>query len=720
MPSNGRYRDDPDWIDPETVTHAQIRAVETAYWPLFQKTRHRADMSRKLTTGQLEASIPQEFVDAVDSVDPFRVDTPFKYTEPLSIKQALSKVRAEVKREPSGIGPRAMTNATRIEQGISAVMDRTEGGFRWDALIDLELMEGAAAHITMPVPADPLGWPLMMDEDGNLKPRYKIDAKGRRDGDADYEGLSLGTGSELYRKDVDRWLRDHPLVDYYPVSILDCAPIIGRRGLRGLLTREVYTESELFEDGFFWDEQAGFLTPLGSPDASFGASGGLPGAVTDIAGGAPGAQRILYGLWVYDKRTQCPIVAYCVGGKGGYYRTWREDDDGEEKAAIINLKKRFGMRRLPISFQYGQSWFTTDPDLRSMPYTSAFHRGWLAVDQMFTVDLIHHYRFGMSGLIEQIDNPDLARVILEKNVPIDLNIRPMGVARVFGKVGPSVPAPSSSGMSEKAAMLLGLTEQTTDSDVTGASAETGFGKTVAAAYARDARYQVSEAVRRHHEASASFTAEILTGMARKMERSIPIAGNFAVPIAAEGGQSSTRDVLEWTETLCGDDFTVTSEFAKEFGDNLALQQQAAEFVDRGLKPRRWFHEFTGERSPEVVEAEILSDKMLASEQGIADTFALVAKIQGERDKAAVLELQASGEVGPDGLPSGLMDEMQGMGQPALPPGQPAPQGGSMTGIGSPGGAMLGSEVSAGMMSGPAANVGQAGVPMAPGIQAPGM
>lgn len=689
-------RRDTDWIDPSSVTHAQIREVERAYWPMWTKTRHRAQMARDLTTGKLQAAIPQEFIDAVDDVDNFRVDTPFKYTEPLAIKQALAKKSPEIKREPAGIGPRALENATSAEQGINAVMSRRDGGFRWPAVVDLALLEGLALHITMPAQAA-FDAPKLMGDDGKLVGKYE-----------DYD--SLGAAADDYDDDLERWYRRHPIVSYRPVSILDSAPILGPGGtLEGLLVRTVYTESELFKMGFRWQESAGLLSPLGSVDGSYGGAGGSPGGI-GLPAGSPGCQRILYELWAYHAESGCPYVAYSVQGTP----TTRDGDDGEGQASVINLKKTYGLDRLPVSLEFGQCWETSDPDLKSMPYPAPFHRGWLGVDTMLTGRVIHEWRFGLSGMIEQIDNPDLARVILEKNVPISLQARPMQVARVFGRVVPNVPPPGGEGMQQLAAFILGLTEQQTDADVTGDADQSGYAQTVARAYAREARYLVSEAARRSYEAAGSFTAEILTGLAKRHDRAIPIVGNYAVPISrGPAEQSSTRDVLQWKETLCGDDFEVSAIFADAFGENLAKQQQAAEFVDRRLKPRRWFHELTGEQSPEVVEAEILSDQMLMSEQGIADTMALVAKIQGDRDTAARLELMASGQVGPDGVPSGLMDGMEGMqtGENlgmAPPGGQPAP--GGMTGIGNPAAASLGGQVSAGMMSGGMGQSAAAGAP----------
>jgi hypothetical protein len=157
-------------------------------------------------------------------------------------------------------------------------------------------------------------------------------------------------------------------------------------------------------------------------------------------------------------------------------------------------------------------------------------------------------------------------------------------------------------------------------------------------------------------------------------------------------------------TDVGSNYTLEAEFSPKPGENLALAQQAAEFVDKKLRPRRWFHEdICGDADPEQTEAEIASDDMLYGEQGQSEIHDLAMAMLGDETAQQRLKLVEDQRISPlTGTPTSITGGLGG--PPPGAPGQPPTGPGSphLTGIGlpSPGGVSLGGQVSAAMETGP--------------------
>lgn len=662
---------------------------------LYRASYTKIEAARNMLAGRTQAPLPDKI--QLEDRDAFRVSLPEKYTVPLHLLNKLTEMKVELKRYPVGAGPRALTVATRIEQNVNAYMTRL---YPLAATIDLLLNEGECAVICAPVST---AWEhvpeLYEDNTRRVKRRFQRDRDGRARDDAYFQDgnrfvPNLRESTKAFKSEELHYLAQHPPFEFRAVSRLNSMPInpmlVGPHvQLDGLLVRTSFTVSELLRRKYRWGEsgqiQAGRRNDARSTD-----------------------ELTLYEIWGRDINNHI-YVSYCVDG----HETWKDAGDGETKPATIDLTDLYGIERLPVAYAYGWHWpGVVDPDQRGIPFVDPFARSWLNKDTIATSEV---WRMWTHAFVSLLYKPDMDLIDRAggsiEDLP-DINLHPLTVSPILG----NIQMPYMSQGSAEAARLMGLlssslaTETPSSLAFGGSGATSGFDRNVAEADMLGTMTQVTRGILSLYEQSGSMALELATHIGRK-RRPVVIEHNDGTLVEqTPGRQSSTRALVELDPDLCGDDFTVTALIPNRFGDNLAVHQLAADWVDKGFLPLRKLLEMVGDPAPEQTIAEIYAERVEKLPQFEARVIARALAIVGDQELSD--QIMAELSQGPDGqpVPNGFSAGVTGPAG-AGGPGGPQP-GGGMRGMSLPNlpAAAAGGQISGEMQTASLMRSPQTGIP----------
>lgn len=693
------YGSDAYLRDESRLTGKTIASFWTEQEQLYRHSYEKIEAARSLLAGETKAPLPSEI--HTSNPEAFRVSLPQKYTTPIKLQNKLSEAIPEVKRSPVSPGPRALDVATKIEQNANAYMTRL---YPYAATIDLLLNEGECAVICAPTMAAWQKTPQLY-EDGTrrVKKRYRRDAEGRAPDDERYVNgaekfrPNLRESTKAFASEEMHYLAQHPPFEFRVLSRLNMMPVnprfVGNRvQVDGLVIKTNYTVSELIKRRYRWG--ASGMLQAGERNA---------GRLTD--------ELSLYEYWgtYYDESDDSDhvYVSYCVDG----HDTWRLSKDGEQEPAVLDLTELYGLTTLPIAYSYG--WHfpgVVDPDKRGIPFVDPFARTWL---NMETIGTAESYRYWSTAFLTMVYKPDpqlIEWAQVEFGELPTLDMHPLKIPPILGDLVPVRPASGGS----DATQLMALLAQSIRDEAPPPGAF-GGGAVSAPGYARNVLEkdvlgtvaQITRGALNLFQESASNALEIATLIGRKY-RPVVIEHEGGTIVTQTGTQSAMRATLELDPDLCGDDYTLKAIIAPNFGENLAVNQLAAEWRDRGILPTRKVLEMVGDPAPEQTLAEVDAEAIGKLPQFQMRAIARALKLVGDEELAD--EIMAELEPGPDGkpVPAGFDAGVTVPGM-EMPPGQPpmAPQGGNMTGMAMPNiaASSLGGRISGEMQAGAMADQG---------------
>jgi hypothetical protein len=682
------------YADDGRVRPDMLLSIWNEIAPNFTESRKRILESDAVTMGKRRAPVPRKYA---RNRDVFGPRLPQQITVPLHNRNVLGRKEPTSKRYTSGTGEAPLSRATRIEQWANPMMKKLVS---WGEMVGILQDEAEMAAIVCPteVRREIIPPPF---EDVNSKPlqTYWRDKEGKD------LAAYLGREKEFqrdrkrtaaaYEEALRDWEIEHPAIDVRLIHATDCVPV----GLRitgdgpvvdGLILRSKWSRSKLRGE-FRW------LEPSGASSSQ------------DV---------ILYEGWLTDA-VGVPYVVYSVNG---FATDWA--DDGSE--AFIDLHERYGMTKLLCYYEYGWHRNVRDLDARGLPFAWAFKDFWLSMQAIMGGAIANVWAngYGMRAIVPNKDAPKEA--YMAGSEPRTFKFEPGGDLQVLpGQPVDLLPQNISSDVWR----LLDFMERSVNGEgpppgsFGGEGPGSGRERTVIRKHMEDAEAQIFEGGLRLHKKISQGVLELGCLLTERF-RPIPVA-TTGIVARPKGGAGPSSQIVTLDPTDVGSNYTLEAEFAPKPGENLALAQQAAEFVDKKLRPRRWFHEdIMGDPDPEQTEAEIASDDMLYGEQGQSEIHDLAMAMLGDETAQQRLKLVEDQRISPlTGTPTSITGGLGGPppGQPAPPPGAPgqAPTGpGSphLTGIGlpSPGGASLGGQVAAAMETGPmmadAIQTGGVGVP----------
>jgi hypothetical protein len=222
--------------------------------------------------------------------------------------------------------------------------------------------------------------------------RYLRDSRGREQDDPYYENSRRKFKED--RKETEKAFAEeqkHWLMEQLPfrisiVSASQCLPVFGTdQKLEGLVIKRSFNRETLLAHDYVWEEESDLLVPTPEDEDT--------GEVT------------LYEYWGQDA-SGSPYVSYSVNGNKTHFREYDEElEDGEEGEegycdAIIDLRKEFGLRKLPIMYSWGLHWETDDVRMKGVPFLWPVLGAITGVEALSTSILVHSYStaFGSWGV----------------------------------------------------------------------------------------------------------------------------------------------------------------------------------------------------------------------------------------------------------------------------------------------------------------------------------
>lgn len=707
-------------VSPRRLEGNVLDDLVSQYWPTMDRTRRRAEASNKIIDGEDEFVLPETFNMA--GASQYIAGLPHPRTIPQRTLQEVIADRPHlaIPLGPKGLGITGQRLTTRVEQPLNAICEDRRAGFQWERAAGLMLYEGFCASVTV---IDPAAWEkhpsAWSDGSRNLKPgeaqdkawakKYRVDKHGRSEDDENYDG-TVDDNRAKRRHDLDMAVfraRNIP-IKHRAIGIRQCAPIFGPNlSVEGLIVSQEYDVSYLRRHYRFGDR--GLMTPNGA--------NGEDGTSQRNTGTGTTTLRLIE-AWLYDE-DGIPYVSYAIKGSQIMEARWKGgDQDGE--LATLDLRKRFGLERLPVSWEFGLgNPAQSDPDRRAMGFTEPFEDGWRSVRAKMTAINVATMFLGFPVLIEESER-GMGDAGIEDDEPNMPDVMPLKITAA--RPGTTLRAldinPVQAAVYQSIDLELGAIADEAPSKAN--QGQSGFSQSMAEGFKKLALTTVRESLGRLYEAHGSFVLEAgkrLPELARHEDKPgsgyAPITVFASTDVPVNKNEDAHNEPMELDPDLIDETFTVKAQYDRSM--SIPEEQQSMEAVARNLKTRRQHLEDTGDNSPETTELELIAEAQRGTPEFQKYIMGLVAQIQGAEELEEITKGQSEGLANEAGLP---MAVGQGV-MPALPPGvMPPPQqgmpgvpdGGSLTGFGGPtsGQAALAGTVGGAGMAGPISNVVAAG------------
>lgn len=651
------------------------------YWGQYDPARSRIDEARRFISKETRAPLTTDFALAGVDAGKFGAGLPQQMTTALRLRNFLSE------RVPAlgwHAGRRAGISeeiATDLEQWGEAAMELT---YPYVQATDVIQNEGEGGVIIRP---ETLAWSKTPKPD-----EVSVDERGRAETDRYYRNDRSRTyqkdesrSASAYQKRKTEYLGRHFPMKAEIVSLTDAAPINpqwqgtgpkARVTIDGLIVERAYTVSELLKRRICWWENGRLISP------------------ETQTGGGSSTLRLLE-EWITDE-DGLPWVTYTVTDGATAHRTQKLSRDGTRLVDHqVDLFKEYGLRTLPVAWEYGWHWGVTDVGKRSVPFVFPFIEAFLTAMTMLSGISVHTLLTGFGGwfVLRDQRTPQLkmASDAAELKAPSDEPIR-VGAFEVVELEARDVRPAVHSGPSPEAGKLIEfMLRQIADAGpppgAFGGAAENALDRTTMMKQTAAAVGDITNGNCRLYGRAASLALELGCAIGRTYDLEVPVPSNVEVPNAGSGaGQYITLHHEDVSEI-----YDYHAEYPTKPGDNLALAAQLWGFYS-GPKPGITFDEWRewsfGDRHPEVTMGKMIADQIQMGPLGIQDVLEYVARRIGDEAMQEKLKAMQTGDLFPDGTPDAMLAGVP-EGVPGLPPGMPAGQPPGM-----PGGGDVGAQMAA--------------------------
>lgn len=684
------------------LTGPELDELKDQHWLDMDRTRKNAQNSCDVIAGVDQFVLPETFT--IAGADQYIGSIPHPRTMPGRVLQKVISKRPglSIPLGPKGLGITAQRLTTKVEQPLNAICEDKRAGFQWPRACALLTYEGFAASVTVLDPSDWKRHPSQWEDEQSRtwKKRYRVDSAGRDEDHENYSGeVDDARARRMSELDLDVFRARNVPIRHRAIGIRQCAPIFDgdTETVGGLIISQEFSTSYLKRRYEFGD--AGLMTPTGGNGEDSSGTTRSP----------KGGTLTLVEAWLYDE-DGIPYVAYCVKGKHAVETRWKDDSYGYGgQLAVINLKERFGLDRLPVTWRFGLgNPGEINADLRAMGLIEPFAQSWKSVRAKLTAMNVACMWMGFPALIEESDTP-MAQGIDNQEPDNAPDILPMKIteARPGTRLRALEVQPFSPAVLEMIQLELGTAVD--ESPGKSNKDQSGFSQSLAEAFEELAMTTVHTGLGELYEEHGSFVLEAGKRLPEHGKTKSGGAVKYAPIMVFNATDVPTndsdarehREPMELDPDLIDETFTCVAQYTKSM--SIPEEQQSMEAVARNLKTRRRHLEDTGDPAPETTELELMLEAIRGTEAYQKYAMSLMAKVQGSEELEAITNAQQEGLAEPDtGMPTGAA---QGV-MPAPPPGMPmplqpgapgVPVDGSVTGMAAP---QYGQNQLAGIVAGP--------------------
>lgn len=705
-PENKRY---PRKMNRKRVSSADIHSLWERHYTNMRISRDRIQACRNVRYGKQSFQLPMDF--DVPGAENLVITFPQKMTVPLKTINVLGRKQPKLQRDPVGLGPGPQITASNIETWVNAA---TEKKIRWGELIGKLFDDGECAVIVIPSLADWQKAPDFMDslseeefskldeetqgryrrvneyddpqsldtedttessnyiqvnKDGEPLPqeRYLRDTSGRAQDDPYYTENSRRKFKEsrkhsrkAFEDEQAHWLKENLPFRISLVSATECCPIFGTDDeLIGLIIRRTFNREFLLSRDYVWEDDADLIVPASKNT--------MDNTVGEV---------VLYEYWGTDI-DGVPYVAYSVNGNATYFRGGDAEDTDLLADAVIDLRKEFGLRKLPVKYCWGLHFETDDYKMRGVPFLWPVLGAISGIEALATSVLVHAYAtaFGSWGVAAdpQIFNqhPD---VFLENGRPRNFSFAPMTTTILPGRPYPLVHPGVGKDVQNLMNMLMEASSSMAPSELAfgGGQASSGHDRSLSRDYLETSMNQVLDGALQAYNFIGETILEICCGITKMTGTNVPVYATVPVPqITGKANRSyERREIVELLPKWVGPIFNLRAFYPQDAGENLAELQQLAQLLLQGLVTFREFREKGfGDQNPAATLIEIFVDQYLRTDAGKAEIAQLAAELMGadaDKEKQALIDQQ---RLTASGTPmAALPPELQALNTGEIPPG----------------------------------------------------
>ncbi len=710
------------------ICHGDIQTLWTQQHTRMAPSRQRIDACKEVREGKKMFTLPVEF--DVPGAESLIISLPQKITVPLKTVNVLSRKQPRYTRHQVGNSLKAGLTAGNIETWVNAAVEKK---INWGELIGKLFLDGECAVIVIPSLADWQHSPDFMDsltaeefaeldtetqarycrvneddepideddeeeedrqraknpkrgltraeryvrvdDDGNPmpSPRYLRDGyRGKdypygRDPEDSYYTENPRRKFKENRKNTEKafeieqqhWLSEQLPFRISIVSASQCLPIFGTdQQLQGLVVKRTFSRNTLLAHDYIWEENDDLL--MENADGE--------GEVT------------LYEYWGQD-RDGTPYVSYSVNGAETYWRGEDEDDEEDQGRrrhdAVIDLRKEFGLRKLPVMYNWGLHWETDDVKMKGVPFLWPVLGAITGVEALSTSILIHSYSTAFGSWGVQADPQiirDFPEILSENGRPRSYVFAPLTTTILPGRPYPLVHPGTGKDVKDLLNMLMTASASMAPSDIAfgGGAATSGHDRALSREYLETSMNQVLDGALKAYQFIGECVLELCCGITKMTGVPVPVYATVPVPqiTGLKNRTNSERQIIELKPEWVGPIYNLVAFYPKAAGENLAELQQLAQLHLQGLVTFREFREKGfGDENPAATLIEIFTDQYLRTDAGKTEIAQLASEMMGadaEEEKQKLIDAQKLTE---GGTPmSALPLELQALNTGQLPPG----------------------------------------------------
>ena len=701
------------------IRHGDIEQLWERFETKNAPSRNRISVCTDVRNGKQMFQLPKEF--NVAGAENLIISLPQKQIVPLKTVNVLSRKRPRLQRYKVGNTLDADFIAGNIESWVNAAVEKR---VRWGELIGKLFLDGECAVIVAPTltswqhspdfmdsltqeeferldeetqsryrRADDYGDPIIENEEeaspkrrkrrkktitkssyvrtddtGEPMPNleYLRDVENRSPEHRYYNELNVRgrrrkfkenrkRSEEAFEEAQKHWLSEELPFKVSVISAQDCLPIMGVDSqLEGLIVKRTFSREALIARNYVWEEDSDMLTQTG-PDES--------GEVT------------LFEYWGTDA-DGTPYVAYSVNGTSTHFRTSLQDQSGLCDA-VVDLRKEFGLRKLPVMYCWGLHYETDDLRYKGVPFLWPVLGAITGVESLASIVLAHSYStaFGSWGIAvdPQIlrDYPDL---LVESGKPRTIPFAPMTNTYLPGRPYPLVHPGVGKDINNLMNMLREAAESFSPSDIAfgGGSASSGHDRALSRDYLETSMNQVLTGALEAYQFIGERVLEICSNITRLTKVSVPVYATVPVPQIRKRHykKNDEKEILELSPSWIGPVFNLHAYYPQEAGESMAEKAQLAQLHLQGLVTFREFREKGfGDENSAATLIEIYTDQFLKADAGRAEVAQIAAEMMGADSESEKQKLIDEQRLTRGGTPlAALPPELQALHTGEVPPG----------------------------------------------------
>jgi hypothetical protein len=464
---------------------------------------------------------------------------------------------------------------------------------------------------------------------------------------------------KAFEIEQQHWLSEQLPFRISIVSASQCLPIFGTdQQLQGLVVKRTFSRNTLLAHDYIWEDNEDLLMENAEEEG----------------------EVVLYEYWGQD-RDGTPYVSYSVNGAETY---WRGDDEDDEEDngdrrhdAVIDLRKEFGLRRLPVMYNWGLHWETDDVKMKGVPFLWPVLGAITGVEALSTSILVHSYSTAFGSWGVQADPQiirDFPEILSENGRPRSYVFAPLTTTILPGRPYPLVHPGTGKDVKDLLNMLMTASASMAPSDIAfgGGAATSGHDRALSREYLETSMNQVLEGALKAYEFIGECVLELCCGITKMTGVPVPVYATVPVPqiTGLKNRTNTERQIIELKPEWVGPIYNLEAFYPKAAGENLAELQQLAQLHLQGLVTFREFREKGfGDENPAATLIEIFTDQYLRTDAGKTEIAQLAAEMMGadaEEEKQKLIDQQKLTE---GGTPlSALPLELQALNTGQIPPG----------------------------------------------------